>query len=160
MAWKTRLLVVANRTADSDDLFAALRERAERGPIDVTLIVPQDSHGGLGERLTAALSRLHEAGIDAHGMLGDTDPCVAVLETWDPGHYDEVVVSTLPDASSRWLSMDLPGRIRRIVDAPVSHVYAREGRRPGATRPAPARPPRRPMDLGIPFLGAPARSRR
>ena len=31
MAWKTRLLVVANRTADSDDLLAALRERAARG---------------------------------------------------------------------------------------------------------------------------------
>ena len=50
MAWKTRLLVVANRTADSDDLLAALRERAARGPIAVTLIVPQDSHGGLGEQ--------------------------------------------------------------------------------------------------------------
>ena len=31
MAWKTRLLVVANRTADSDDLLAALRERAAWG---------------------------------------------------------------------------------------------------------------------------------
>jgi hypothetical protein len=130
MAWKTRLLVVANRTADSEDLRAALRERAKRGPIDVTLIVPQDSHGGLGERMTAALAGLHDAGIEAHGMLGDTDPAVAVLETWDPGAYDEVVVATLPGASSRWLMMDLPGRIARTVDAPVTHVVAREARKP------------------------------
>jgi hypothetical protein len=130
MAWKTRLLVVANRTADSDDLLAALRERAARGPIDVTLIVPQDSHGGLGERMTMALTHFHEAGIEAHGMLGDTDPCVAVVEAWDPGSYDEVVVSTLPGASSRWLMMDLPGRIARMVDAPVTHVVAREAHKP------------------------------
>ena len=130
MAWKTRLLVVANRTADSDDLLAALRERAARGPIAVTLIVPQDSHGGLGERMTAALSRFHEAGFEAHGMLGDTDPAVAVLEVWDPGCYDEVMVATLPGASSRWLTMDLPGRIARMVDARVTHVIAREARTP------------------------------
>ncbi|HET8535863.1 MAG TPA: hypothetical protein VFL73_01670 [Solirubrobacteraceae bacterium] len=130
MAWKTRLLVVANRTADSEDLLTALRERAARGPIAVTLIVPQDTHGGLGERLTAALSHFHEAGIDAHGMLGDTDPAVAVLEAWDPGAYDEVMVATLPGASSRWLTMDLPGRIARMVDAPVTHVIAREARTP------------------------------
>jgi hypothetical protein len=130
MAWKTRLLVVANRTADSDDLLAALRERAARGPIAVTLVVPQDSHGGLGERMTAALARFQEAGVEAHGMLGDTDPCVAVIETWDPGAYDEVLVSTLPGASSRWLMMDLPGRIARMVDAPVTHVVAREARAP------------------------------
>jgi hypothetical protein len=130
MAWKTRLLVVANRTADSDDLLAALRERAARGPIAVTLIVPQDSHGGLGERMTAALARFQEAGIEAHGMLGDTDPAVAVLEAWDPGAYDEVMVATLPGASSRWLTMDLPGRIVRMVDAPVTHIVAREARSP------------------------------
>jgi hypothetical protein len=130
MAWKTRLLVVANRTADSDDLLVALRERAARGAIDVTLIVPQDSHGGLGERMTTALKALHDAGIEAHGMLGDTDPAVAVLEAWDPRVYDEVVVATLPGASSRWLMMDLPGRIARMVDAPVTHVVAREARKP------------------------------
>lgn len=130
MAWKTRLLVVANRTADSDDLLAAVQERAARGPIEITLIVPQDSHGGLGERMTAALTRFQKAGIEAHGMLGDTDPAVAVLEVWDPGAYDEVMVATLPGSSSRWLSMDLPGRIARMVDAPVTHVVAREARSP------------------------------
>jgi hypothetical protein len=130
MAWKTRLLVVANRTADSADLLAALTSRAAKGAIDVTLIVPQDSHGGLGERMTAALAHLHEAGIEAHGMLGDTDPAIAVLEAWDPRLYDEVVVATLPGPSSRWLMMDLPGRIARMVDAPVTHVVAHEARKP------------------------------
>ena len=76
MAEKTRLLVVANRTADSDELFEALVGRARQGEIAVTLIVPQDSHGGLGERMTAGVARMRDAGIDARGMLGDVDPAV------------------------------------------------------------------------------------
>jgi len=36
----TRVLVVANRTADSDELFAALLERQAQGSITVTLVAP------------------------------------------------------------------------------------------------------------------------
>lgn len=124
----THLLVVANRTADSDELLADLRARADRGPIAVTLLVPQDTHGGYGPRLRAALDRLHEAGIDAEGMLGDTDPTSAVAELWDPRRYDEIVVSTLPVGVSRWLGIDLPHRIARMTDAVVHHVEATERR--------------------------------
>jgi hypothetical protein len=122
MAYRTKLLVVANQTVDSDELFEDLRERAAHGPITVTLIVPQDAQAGMGHRLNAALERLHQAGIDAQGMLGDVDPCCAVIEAWDPRRYDEVIVSTLPDTTSRWLRIGLPQRIRRAVDAPVHHV--------------------------------------
>ena len=129
MAYKTKLLVVANQTVDSDELFTALKERAERGPISVTLIAPQD-HAGLGQRLTAALERLHEAGIEAEGMLGDVDPCVAVIEAWDPRSYDEVIVSTLPTGTSRWLAIDLPRRIEKVTDAPVQHIEATRAGQP------------------------------
>ena len=121
MAYKTKLLVVANQTVDSDELFAALKERADNGPVSVTLIAPQD-HAGLGHRLNAALERLHEAGIEAEGMLGDVDPCVAVMEVWDPRNYDEVIVSTLPSGTSRWLAIDIPRRIQKVTDAPVQHI--------------------------------------
>ena len=123
MAYKTKLLVVANQTVDSDELFAALKERADNGPISVTLIAPQD-HAGLGHRLNAALDRLHDAGIEAEGMLGDVDPCVAVIEVWDPRRYDEVIVSTLPTGASRWLAIDVPHRIQKVTDAPVQHIEA------------------------------------
>lgn len=120
------LLVVANRTADSDELFNDLKARAARGPIAVTLLVPQDTQGGQGRRLRAALDRLHEAGIEAEGMLGDTDPAFAVRDAWDPREYDEIVVATLPVGVSRWLGIDLPHRIARITDAVVHHVEAHE----------------------------------
>lgn len=124
MAYKTKLLVVANQTVDSQELFEALTRRAADGPIAVTLIAPQDSRSGLGQRLNAALERLHDAGIEAEGMLGDVDPCVAVMEAWDPRRYDEVIVSTLPTGTSRWLAIDVPHRIARTTDAPVTHIVS------------------------------------
>ena len=74
--YRLKLLVVANQTVDSDELYDALRERTERGPLTVTLLVPQDQQAGLGTRVKAALERLHAAGIDAEAMLGDVDPAL------------------------------------------------------------------------------------
>jgi hypothetical protein len=128
--YRQKLLVVANQTVDSDELYAALRQRCEQGPLAVTLLVPQDQQAGLGHRVKASLARLHAAGIEAEAMLGDVDPACAVIEVWDPRRWDEVVVSTLPVGTSRWLRIDLPQRIARAVDAPVHHVES---------APAPAR---------------------
>jgi hypothetical protein len=126
MGEMTRLLVVANRTADSDELFAALRDRAEHDDVRVTMLVPQDSHGGMGRRLNAALRRLHDADIEAEGMLGDVDPCISVDEFWDASRFDEVYVSTLPEGESHWMDLDMPARVERITGAVVHHVIATE----------------------------------
>jgi hypothetical protein len=117
-----KLLVVANQTVDSDELHDALHARAERDRLAVTLLVPQDEHDGLGHRVNAALVRLHATGIDAEAMLGDVDPACAVIEVWDPLRWDEVLISTLPLGASRWLRIDLPRRLTRAIDAPVTHV--------------------------------------
>jgi hypothetical protein len=126
--YRTKLLVVANQTVDSDELYDTLHERAERGPLSVTLLVPQDMQEGLGHRVNHALERLHADGIDAEAMLGDVDPACAVIECWDPRRWDEVVLSTLPTGTSRWLKIDLPHRISRAVDAPVTHVVSQRAR--------------------------------
>jgi hypothetical protein len=120
--YRLKLLVVANQTVDSDELYDALRERTEQGPLSVTLLVPQDQQHGLGTRLKAALDRLHAAGVEAEAMLGDVDPACAVIELWDPRRWDEIIVSTLPTGTSRWLRIDLPHRITRAIDAPVHHI--------------------------------------
>lgn len=120
--YRLKLLVVANQTVDSDELYDALRERAEQGPLSVTLLVPQDQQSGLSLRVNSALERLHAAGVTAEAMLGDVDPACAVIEVWDPRRWDEILVSTLPSGTSRWLQIDLPHRITRAVDAPVHHI--------------------------------------
>ena len=127
------VLVVANVTAASSDLIEAIRERAARGPIDVTLLMPGKGPGLAGReavrgRLDEALEAYRAAGIDADGVCGDANPFDAVAEIWDPRHHDEVIVSTLPGQSSRWIASDLPSRIRRLTGAPVSHVVANDMR--------------------------------
>jgi hypothetical protein len=126
--------VVANRTADSDELHGALVERAHDGPIDVTLLAPaaweiEDPHGGrqsAWRRLNAALTRLTAAGITARGVVGDADPVVAVQDIWTAERFDEVIVSTLPRHRSRWLGLDLPRRVEHLTGQATRHVIASE----------------------------------
>lgn len=130
MAYTARVLVIANVTAAADDLLHALAERAERGPIAVTLLMPANEAGVHGReaaqpRLDEALAKWRESGLSAEGIVGASDPISAVHETWVPGQFDEVIVSTLPGASSRWLQFDFPHRVARLTDAPVTHVIAR-----------------------------------
>ena len=134
MSTPTKVLVVTNRTADSDEVRAALVERARSGPIEVTLLAPAawevvDPHGGRQSayrRLNAALTRLGAAGISARGVVGDADPVAAVQDIWQAERFDEVIVATLPHHLSRWLRLDLPHRVEQLTGRPTRHVIARE----------------------------------
>src|SRR3954449_1875679 len=127
-----RVLVLANRTADSPRLREALLERRGRGPISVTLLVPaaweaQDPHGGMEtgpRRVRAALDTLRDTGLEVHCRVGDADPITALREAWDPDRFDEVIVSTLPSRVSKWLQIDLPRRAGGITGVPGSGVEA------------------------------------
>jgi hypothetical protein len=145
MAFTTHLLVVANRTVDSPELLAAIKERAERGPVHVTMLVPAaySERAQAERRMQSAVAGLDAEGIKAAGILGDADPIVAVQEAWNPGRFDEVVVSTLTAGASRWLQIDLPHRVARLTDCQVKHVAVPE-RRPEEHRVSPP-PARRPM---------------
>ena len=144
MALQAHVLVVANVTATSDDLLAALQKRARRGPVRFTLLVPGHGPGLSGRRaaepqVAAALEKWREAGLEADGVAGDADPVDAVREVWDPARFDEVIVSTLPGQTSKWLRCDLPHRVAQITGALVHHVTA-VGMRPEPPHgPPPAR---------------------
>jgi hypothetical protein len=136
------VLVLANRTADSQELLERLVARHSESPIAVTMLAPaawevQDPHGGAESayrRLRAARRYLQRSGIDVSCVTGDPDPMTAFEREWRRGRYDEVVVSTLPCHLSTWLRVDLPRRIRHAAPGvPVTHVTA-------AAKPA-ARPP-------------------
>lgn len=142
MAWKDSVLVVANVTADSDELVQALQERAEQGPTQFTLLVPAAGPVPTGRdaakrQLEAALARLREAGLEVEGRVGDQDPLCAVQDAWDPTAFDEIVVSTLPTHASKWLLVDLPHRIERLTGVQVTHVAAAEKKEPPVTVRAP-----------------------
>src|SRR5688572_27837854 len=132
---KANVLVVATRTAASDDLLDALRARAGRTPARFELLVPPSRPGPAGRaeaqrQLEEAIARYEEFGLETEGRVGrDADPVFAVLEAYDPARHDEIVVSTLPASISRWMRMDGPARIGRATNALVWHVMAREPRR-------------------------------
>ncbi len=138
----TNVLVVANLTASSQHLLDALKHRADRSPIRITLVMP--AHGpGLGgreavrDRLDEALEGMRAAGLEANGAIGDADPMEAVAECFDPARHDEAIVCTLPGRSSKWLQYDFPHRVARYTGVPVTHVVADDLRPAPATSPAP-----------------------
>ena len=119
------VLVVAHKTAATEPLLDAVRDRAQRGPATFTLLVPSTTHGlhkivdaqdqGSGEAQTVvdrALPLLSEAaGGPVDGMVGDPDPLAAVHDAINLNSFDEVIISTLSARLSRWLKLDLPSKV-------------------------------------------------
>jgi hypothetical protein len=138
MSIEKRILVVANRTADSPELIGALRERPEWSAASFTLLVPAVPHGlawaadmkaGWSEavgRAERAARGMRENGLGlVEVIVGDPDPFAAVGDALHAREFDEVVVSVLPRTISRWLAVGLPERLRRATDLPVVQVSAR-----------------------------------
>jgi hypothetical protein len=152
MPFRSHLLVVANRTVDSPELLAALEERASQGPVHATLLCPVlwSERDDARARLDGAIELLRERGIEAEGVVGDADPVVAVQEVWDPGRFDEVVVSTFATGASRWMQVDLPHRIAKLTDCTVRHVVTPPHVEPVPQMPAP--PPRGLLESALGLL--------
>jgi hypothetical protein len=124
----SRVLIVAHRTAATPPLLAAVRQRAAQGPCEFTLLVPRPYWDADTEEsaltLELALPLLDQAaGSRVEGVVGDTDPFVAVQGAFARKGFDEIIVSTLPTHVSHWLRLDLPARVRRL-GVPVTVVTA------------------------------------
>jgi hypothetical protein len=142
MAFKFSILVVANRTAQSEELLEALSALAERRPTRFTMLVPAQAPGPEGREaaqatLDATVERMRAAGLEAAGgRVGRPDAVGAVRDMWDPREFDEVIVSTLPGQESKWLEVDVPHRIARYTGVQVTHVLSSEPKKQGLRGPA------------------------
>jgi hypothetical protein len=120
-----KLLVVANRTIESEEVRDAIVGRAAAGPVHVTLVAPASMSAGpprarrtaaaqrlerarrtaTAQRLDRAVQQLRDAGVPVEGVVGGgLDPTVPVAGAWDPSGFDEIVVSCRP-----WLSCTRAG---------------------------------------------------
>jgi len=140
MADKARVLVVANRTAESPELLEALRSRAVHGPCEYTLLVPSTPHGiawaanmhdagneEADQHRAAFLEQLRGEGLNiADAKVGDPDPLAAISDECNFNEYDELIVSTLPLKISKWLRVDLPRKAEAATGLPVTHVVGSE----------------------------------
>jgi nucleotide-binding universal stress UspA family protein len=137
-----RILVVANRTAESPELLEALRRRAADSDCVFTLLVPStpeglawaaDMHAGdsnVQEHRQAFVDELREEGLEvSDAKVGDGDPLAAIQDECNFSDYDEIIVSTLPLHISKWLHIDLPHKAGHATGLPVTHVVGSEGRR-------------------------------
>jgi hypothetical protein len=130
-----RILVVANETLEGETLHAMIKEKSEGYRANVLVVTPvqpsplqhlasadDGAREAARERLDASLARLRDAGISAHGHIGDADPVQAVedaLRTFGP---DEIIVSTHPEGRSHWLERGVVEQARDRFAVPVTHV--------------------------------------
>jgi hypothetical protein len=129
-------LIVANQTLAGPHLVSEARARAANGPSRFHLLVPArhdaaranwtegEIHAHVQKRLDEALERFRRAGLEATGEIGDESPVLAVGDVLRRETFDEVIVSTLPPGTSRWLKLDLPHRIARTHKVAVTHLVA------------------------------------
>jgi hypothetical protein len=126
-----RTLIVANRTAATPQLLNEVERRASERPTRFSLLIPdvgskQHADWTL-ERAVALLERA--AGAPVEGLLGGKDPFDSVKRALDEGHFDEVLISTLPRRTSEWLRRDLPRRVEQL-GVPVTVITLGEERGP------------------------------
>ena len=129
-----RYLVVAHQTAISDALDRQVDACRDAGECTFHLIVPvTHPHGAWSDgsvnaaaeaRVAEALDHFRQRGVEMTGAVGDVSPVRAVGDALIESDYDEVILSTLPPGPSRWLHQDVPHRLERSIDIPVTHVVA------------------------------------
>jgi GABA permease len=132
-----RILVLANQTVEGAALLGEIRNRA-RGHDRVELLVvtpalsvsrlqrlASDTDSARAEaeaRLRRTVSALESAGLEVRGQTGDEDPFAALEDALLEFGADEVIISTLPPESSRWLERGVVEQARDKLDIPISHV--------------------------------------
>jgi hypothetical protein len=122
-------LVVANETVGGRKLIEELERRASESPHRFTVISPQggkepDAAAFAQQRLDHTLKLLRQAGLNVVGQVMDPDPFTSVMNALQYHPADEIIVSTFPGTTSRWLGGDLIGRVRKATGKPVEHIVA------------------------------------
>ena len=132
---RTRVLVVANRTAATPRLMEAIGERRRRGSCDFALLIPDVSDRKRADwTLENALPLLRKAaGRPVEGIVGASgDPFASVQAAVSDGGFDEIIISTFSKKTSRWLRRDLVHRVEGL-GLPVTVIQPRQVSVGGAT---------------------------
>jgi hypothetical protein len=112
-----RVLVVANRTAATPDLIAAVRRYAQQRPTTFALLIPDAPRAQHPDwTLEFALSLLDRAaGGRVTGLPSShRDPVAAIQNALATHPYDRIILSTPRHRMSRWLRRDLPRRLESL----------------------------------------------
>jgi hypothetical protein len=135
-----RILVVANRTCPCPALADELAARAGDPPGDVLVVAPalnsrlrhwvsdvDPAIVAASERLDRAVANLAARGVAAEGVVGDSDPLLAIDDALADFHATEIMLSTHPAGRSNWLEKNLPTRAAERFDLPITHLVSDYG---------------------------------
>jgi nucleotide-binding universal stress UspA family protein len=130
-----RILVIANETVGGKPLLEEIGKHTEGIRGHVLVVSPalnsplrhwmsdeDPARAKAQERLERSLARLREAGIDAKGEVGDSDPLQAIEDALRTFGADEVIISTHPEGRSNWLERGVVSGARERFDLPITHV--------------------------------------
>ena len=132
----TQVLVVANQTSTGAALRDEIVRRARSAPHVFHLVVPAtpphehmtytegEAHEIARRRMETAVEQLKADGVEITGSVGDASPVLAIGDALIVRPYDEIILSTLPSGMSKWLKRDLPQRIQRRYEIPLTVVIA------------------------------------
>jgi GABA permease len=145
-----RILVIANETVGGEELLSLLTRKATDVQEHVLVVCPalnsplkhwvsdeDQARVAAQKRLDRSLAAMREAGIDARGEIGDSDPLQAIEDAIRTFAPDEVVISTHPPGRSHWLERGIVEATRERFVVPVTHVVVDLAAERDAT-PAPA----------------------
>jgi GABA permease len=138
-----RVLVLANETANSEELLDELNRIGAASAASYYVVVPASpvetgvaaTHGPLDvaeatqeaakARLQHTLAALRSQNLEADGALGDYRPLRALANGVETFHPDQIVIATLPLEYSVWHRFEVVDRARaQYSDLPVTHVVA------------------------------------
>jgi hypothetical protein len=127
--------VIANETVGGEELLSMIRRRTEEVREQVLVVCPalnsplkhwvsdeDQARVAAQERLDASLEAMREAGVDARGEIGDSDPLQAIEDAIRTFAPDEIVISTHPEGRSHWLERGIVEATRERFVVPVTHV--------------------------------------
>ncbi len=137
-----RILVVAADEHISEPLRRELDQRAGDRQSEVRVVVPalartpfEQAAGAVDEgiahareHLDESLERMHDAGVEGEGRVGDSDPMLAIDDALYGFPADEIVIVTHPEDEGRWMEDDLFERASERFEPPIHHYVHRDGR--------------------------------
>lgn len=132
-----RALVVANETITGERLRAALLEQLDRDIDSVFVVSPalaasplkhymgdvDEAVGPAAERLRETLDQLREAGLEADGEVGDSDPIQAISDEIQKFHPDQILIVGHRDEDGAFAEQGLLEQAQRDIDLPVTELF-------------------------------------
>jgi hypothetical protein len=131
-----RALVVVDEAVAGNELCDALLKHLGERVGQVFVVAPalansalkyvlgdvDDAIGPAGERLQRTLDALREAGIDAVGEVGDSDPMMAISDEIQKFQPDQIVVVAHRDEDGEFAERGLLEQMQRDLDLPVTEL--------------------------------------